>query len=123
LTGDYILSLTPNKTGTKWVDAPMAVSCVIDPWASAAAATVTGTFGLTLPTGTALTSSSASTTATTSGSAATNGGSGSGGTQTSLAAGTTKTLTPAGGSKNSASGVQVASGLMLGAVLLSMMLL
>jgi endoglucanase len=119
-----LLDLTPSRTGTKWTDMPMAVSCVIDVWATAAAV-VTPVWGLSLATGnfSTTTSSSASSTLTATTTKGSNGG--SAGTQTSLGAGTTKTISPGGnsGSPNSANGVKAGGGLMMGSLLLALMML
>lgn len=122
LGGNYLLDLTPSRTGTKWTDMPMAVSCVIDVWATAAAV-VTPVWGLALATAnvSTMTSSSASTSSTGTPTKGSNGG--SAGTQTSLAAGYTKTVSPGGGTQNSASGVKVGGGLMMGSLLLAFMML
>jgi endoglucanase len=122
----YLLDLTPSRTGTKWTDMPMAVSCVIDVWATAAAV-VTPVWGLSLATANISTMTSSSAAATLTGAATPGYNGGSVGTQTSLAAGTTKTISPGGGSgggsQNSASGVKVGGGLMMGSLLLALMIL
>jgi endoglucanase len=109
-----IENLTPTKSGTKWTDQQMAIKCVIGVWTGTA--TVTGTFGITLPTAVVSSSSTASSAKTTSTGTGTSNGSGSGGTQT-LGSGTTKTITP-----SSASNVKIASGLGLCSLILALLL-
>ncbi|PMD25981.1 glycoside hydrolase family 5 protein [Hyaloscypha hepaticicola] len=135
----YILDLAPTLTGTKWVDQPMAVSCVIDVWSSvtgSAAPTWGLTFnakGIAAPTGAAATSTTGSAAASTSSSSvvstsksATVSTSGSEAIQTTLSTGSQPSATLSASktkAPNSANGVKVAGGLMAGSLLLAAILL
>jgi endoglucanase len=121
LGSNYLLDLTPSRTGTKWTDMPMAVSCVIDVWATAAAV-VTPVWGLALATANVSTMTSSSASSTLTGTATKGSNGGSAGSQTSLSGGYTKTINPGSSStgQNSASGVKVGGGLMMGSLLLAL---
>jgi len=118
LATNALLSLTPTKVGSKWVDAPLASQCVIAPWV----ADTNVTEGQSaVPTG-VLTLSTSSASSTTSGSAA-----------TTTAADTEKptetvaiTTSPAGGSgsgsgssKSGADGMIISTGLLMASFLLA----
>jgi endoglucanase len=111
----YILDLAPTLKGKVWTDMQMTTECVIEPWKNSTAVAAPA-WGLVLPAGTAVTSTSSSTTmksTATNNAAATTAGNNAGSASTSTSSfvsGATRTIVPATpiNPKNSASGLEVA---------------